>query len=150
MNHVLRVALGFGVLLLLASCRAGGPLPANRANTEQELIQLERQYLEARLTNDRAFLDRIVADDFVSVNSGGAVAGKEEHLQNINMTPGGERFTALDLEDVRARVYGDAGIVTGIRKVSVAQGQFQLRFTHVFVRRGGTWQLVSSQVTPVG
>ena len=56
-------------------------------------------------------------------------------------------------DDVRVRVYGDAAVATGrIRSEGTFRGQprgGRTRFTRVFVRRGGRWQLVANQLTPI-
>ena len=57
----------------------------------------------------------------------------------------------MEREDMRITVYGDAAVVIGrdnlkgsYNGVSAAGS---VRFTHVYVRRDGRWQLVASQGT---
>jgi hypothetical protein len=50
---------------------------------------------------------------------------------------------------VTVRVSGAMAVATGLRAIGTAQGSRQVRFTHVYVERGGSWKLMSSQVTPV-
>jgi hypothetical protein len=40
----------------------------------EEVMRLEREYLDARVKNDQAALDRILADDYVAVESSGNVS----------------------------------------------------------------------------
>ena len=63
------------------------------------------------------------------------------------------KFEAMDESDVKVRVYGDAAIVTGRLQAKVKrQGQEVgglSRFTQVFVRQGGKWRCVATQVTRI-
>jgi hypothetical protein len=58
----------------------------------------------------------------------------------------------MTIDDVSVRPYGDAAVVTG-RTVAVTAGDtpetVRLRFTDVFVRRAGRWQVVASHATRV-
>ena len=50
---------------------------------------------------------------------------------------------------MRVRVWGAAGVVTGVNTVTARDGSFavRVRFTDVFVRRGDVWKAVSAQET---
>lgn len=54
------------------------------------------------------------------------------------------------VDDLSVRVFGDAAVVTG-RSTATTGGAkpstLALRFTDVFVRLGGRWQIVASQAT---
>ena len=56
-------------------------------------------------------------------------------------------------EDMKVSVYDNTAIVTGVENVKGAYkgnfGQFALRFTNVYVRRDGRWQLVTHQSTSI-
>jgi ketosteroid isomerase-like protein len=58
-----------------------------------------------------------------------------------------------DVSDMKVHVHGDAAVVT---YASVDKGKYKTqdisgryRWTDFFVRRGGTWQIVAGQGTPV-
>jgi ketosteroid isomerase-like protein len=56
----------------------------------------------------------------------------------------------LKVDDLSMRVFGDAAVVTG--RTTAATGaakpvKLTLRFTDVFVRLAGRWQIVASQAT---
>jgi len=62
-------------------------------------------------------------------------------------------LTAFRLEDLEAHVYGDAATVTGANVITATyKGQDasdKFRFTDVFVKRDGRWQVVATQGTKV-
>jgi hypothetical protein len=61
------------------------------------------------------------------------------------------RITAIEMDDVRVRVFGEAAVVTGRTHGRVAYGNVPydvtIRFTDVFVRREGRWQAVASHAS---
>ncbi|HZI87704.1 MAG TPA: nuclear transport factor 2 family protein, partial [Pyrinomonadaceae bacterium] len=66
---------------------------------------------------------------------------------------GANRFDSLEVSDRTVRVYGDVAVMTSLTNL---KGQYggqeasgQYRVTNVFARRGGVWQIVSLQMTPL-
>ena len=138
------------LLLILAAGTAGDLQAAPDGSDEQELMRLEQAYNDAQVTQDRATLERVWADDYVYTHSNGAVMTK---AQDIDDTMSGEMtWRAARLDDMKVRKYGDVGVVTGRlvmegRAVQYASGP--RRFTDIFVRRNGQWRLVGGQTTMV-
>jgi len=60
-------------------------------------------------------------------------------------------YDSISPADVRVRVYGGSAVVTGTARVQVrangAVRRLGLRFTEVYVRRAGRWELVVWQST---
>jgi ketosteroid isomerase-like protein len=147
------------VLLLAFSCLAYGQAkkqappsaPAKAPSAEQELIKLEKEWADAAVKADVAALDHILADDFVSTDFEGTLWDKAKSL--ALMKSGEDKASSAVLDDMKARVYGDAAVVTGRATVKqVYKGRDlsgQYRFTDTFVKRGGRWQCVASQGTKI-
>jgi len=59
----------------------------------------------------------------------------------------------MNIDEMKVRVYGDTAVVTGqstvkgIFKTQDISGKY--RWTDVFVKRDGKWQIVNAQLTPV-
>lgn len=119
---------------------------------EEEVQRLTLQYLDARVANDAATIARILAEEFISINSSGAVGDRSGALRTpTNVTPTGERISAFEVDSLRARVYGTTALVIGVRRLRRADGSIGggLRFTFVFVRRDRDWRLVASHSTDI-
>ena len=120
-------------------------------NAEQELNQLTDQYIAALKGKDMAALERIWADDLTFVTLRGDVQTKAQRLADIQS--GANKFDSLETTDRKVSVYGDTAVMTSLTtlkgqyKGQEASGQF--RVTNVFVKRGGGWQIVSLQMTPI-
>ena len=54
----------------------------------------------------------------------------------------------MKAQDMKARVYGDAAVVTG-RGLPTGPEAGELRFTLFYVRRQERWQMVAAHLSPV-
>jgi len=103
------------------------------------------------LKADVAFLERVLHQDYVHQDWRGTAENRSQYLENRKT--GRLAYEVLEWDEVKVRVYGDTAIVTGhsSAKGKDQQGAFdnQRRFTLVFLRRDGRWQLVRSHATPI-
>lgn len=135
------------VLILCLLSTAPLPASAGEADAQQTLLQLERRWLEKE--DDPDALETILADDFVHVLSFGFVT-KAEQLGYMRTHAAPERG-AKHFEDLRVRIYGSAGVVTGIVVATRPDGRARKTgFTDVFAYRDGTWRAVNAQELPFG
>ena len=137
----------FGSVILFAMFSFALGQMKNESSTqnsvEQELRRLENEWLNSYLRGDKQTFDRIVADDFTRTDESGKFATKAEERALVQAPPASVN-ASLTNEDMLARVYENAAIVTG-RIVSKVQGglNFQSRFTDTFLKRNGGWQVVA-------
>jgi hypothetical protein len=138
-----------GLLLLLTP----NVLVAQRGAgaVEEEVRRAARQYLDARLANDTAAIRRLLSDDFISINSNGAVGDRAAAMRlPANVTPNGDQIQAFELDSVGVRVYGTTAVMTGARRVRIAGSLTPgVRFTSVYVWRDERWQLVATHATDI-
>jgi len=138
---------------------AAQPAPSTSAGAvEQELLKLERDWLDAYVKRDVAAMDRIEADDFMITYPDGKMATKSDEIANLKKpAPAGPSPTFMTA-DTKVRVYGDAAILTGkfIQKGTYRDGpkqgqefNIQERYTDVYVKRNGRWQVVASHLTAI-
>jgi ketosteroid isomerase-like protein len=112
----------------------------------------ERNFFSALLSGDQDVLERALADDFILIDviHGNEVA-KPDLLAAIAL--GQVRFEGIEPGETRLRFYGDTAIVTGSTRMSFRFGEnaeeLSSRYTHIYVRMGGAWRLVSAQGTPI-
>ena len=135
------------LLILLTSCYATA-----QNNHEQEVLKLERAWLDAYEKNDAEAMNKIVADDFTITFTNGSIQTKQKILDSIKRarnSPPPKFYT----EEVQARVYGDTVILIG-RVIAEWQQNGQLmkeenRYTDTYVKRNGRWQVVASHLSNV-
>ena len=142
------------VCCVLVIVGMGGVVAAQAPSgtVEQTLIELERGWNAAFYDKDVAFLENVLADEFIVTYDDGARGDKARELglaESFN-----QRIVSATQDDFTVRVYGDTAVVWfTLRVVGMRQGQeaeLTLRYTDVWVLRDDRWQCVASQSTPVG
>ncbi|MXZ70737.1 MAG: nuclear transport factor 2 family protein [Acidobacteria bacterium] len=142
----------FACFVLLAGLTGGVVAAQQSADTvEQTLIELERGWNTAFYDRDVAFLDSILAEDFIVTYDDGTRGDKARELELAETF--NQRVVSATQEDFIVQVYGDSAVVWfTLRVVGIRQGQeaeVTLRYTDVWVQRDGRWQCVSSHSTRV-
>ena len=135
-------------VLLLAAC---GLAVADTATDERQLTQLINDLNAALVKADVAFLERVLDRDFVHYRPHGNVENRAQYLEDRKS--GRVHFDSLLADQIKVRRYGDTAIVT-YRSTAKGKDQDgaideQRRWTRVFVRKNGRWQLVASQGTTI-
>lgn len=120
-------------------------------NDKQNLLRLNKEYDEALVRGDAVALERIFGDEFVYTSTSGEVLNKSQQLELIKS--GALKITSGSSEGVQVRLYGNIALVLGN---FIANGQFKgqafdstERYTSVWVKRAGRWQLIAEQGTLV-
>jgi ketosteroid isomerase-like protein len=119
------------------------------SHVEEELLKLENEFAEAIVRNDLEGIGRLVADDWIIIESNGGIVDRARFFEVIKS--GALTHEMMESEDLRVRVYGDSAVVTAITRT---KGKFmrqefstQERATDVFVKRDGRWQCVLTHLT---
>jgi hypothetical protein len=137
-------------LTLAIALAAGGEALAQAPldDVVRQVLDLERVRFAADLRADAVALDSLLADDMTYGRSSGAVDTKAEYLRSLGAT-GPYALDSLVPVDLAVRVFGEAAVVTGrlIVKLRAQPAPYAIRFTDVWARRGGRWQLVAFQAT---
>ena len=127
------ISLVFG---LSALAQAPKPLTAD----EQAVMQAEEAYRLAKLNNDTAALDRVLADDFYETNQNGNTRDKAESVRLwVDF-----RITTLTTDTFSVRVSGGHAVVRGTQTETRGSFVDPMLFTRVYVRGANGWQLFSS------
>jgi hypothetical protein len=139
-------------LLLLSSASVGFAQTADKSKNksskiEAELMQLERDIGAANVRRDKAFFERVEADEFIFTDSGGGTTTKAEDVASLDKPAGEFKLISYEVDDMKVSVYGNTAVVTG-RTTTTLKGKDReivnkSRFTDVFVRRDGRWQIVA-------
>jgi ketosteroid isomerase-like protein len=138
-------------LLVAAALAVTAPAMGQTSDAEKELMTLAKDSEAAFARNDTAFFDRILADDWTLISPDGEAKTKARVQRE--MKDGTFKVESGETLELKARVYGDAGVVTGRTRLKATYKGKPVRstdrWTDVYIRRGGKWLCVSSQATPV-
>lgn len=137
------------IFLVLALCVglalafAQKPKTAPNSKPENQVAQVERDWLAADAKGDAASLRRIISDDFIGSSFDGKLLGKEDIIPE-DSGPGG--FAGALPGETNVRVFGDTGVLFGIINTGGPQAR-QIRVTLVCQKRAPGWQIVAAQMT---
>jgi ketosteroid isomerase-like protein len=119
------------------------------AGNAEAVIALDKKRMTAMAEKDIATLNEVIADDLVYTHSSARLDTKASLIGN--MQSGSTVYTSVVPSDVKAQDLGDTVVLTGSCRISVNAGgrpnSFGVRFTDVYARRGGSWQMVTWQST---
>ena len=118
---------------------------------QQALVELEQAWNEAFYAKDIAFLEKILADEFIATYDDGSRGDKARELALA--TAFNQQVESAIQDEFKVRVYGSTAVVWfTLRLVGIRQGQraeVVFRYTDVWVLSDGEWQCVSTQSTKV-
>ena len=127
------------------------PTPATtKFKTEQELRQMNDDWVKALIRADRDTLDRIMADDFIFAYP---MEGDDKAQFIGDVVSGDVRVDHLTRDNTSVRIWGNTAILTGKDSATWSykgrdfSGHYKV--IHIYAQRDDRWQLVSVQACPI-
>jgi hypothetical protein len=124
--------------------------PARPSPIPQHLERIEQQLAATWRKGDCSAWGAMLAPGWSVIHINGAVITRDEALRMCNAPR--PPIDVLIVDDLSARSFGDAAVVTGRTTMTTggsAPATIVLRFTDVFIRRAGRWQVVASHATRI-
>ena len=122
-------------------------------NDQQQLVYLEMDWNDAIKAHDADWIAANYAPFASDVSSRtGVLQNRTQAMEDAKTDK--TVFDALELSGLNTRVEGDVGLVTGINRVKGKDPQgkafdMRVRFTDVFIKRDGRWQVWATQGTNI-
>ena len=147
----MKIFLILAALALAAALPAAAQSQAKPGKAEREILALNREWADAMVRGDRAALERIFSDDLIVTSGSGELRDKKGELGDTGDPQVKTYF--FNTEDLRVRVYGGAGFITGHAKWRINyQGRDvdnERRFTCVYARERGRWRMVAMHISRI-
>ena len=136
------------VIIFLLCCSPVGVMAQNTIQARKEILRLEDRWREAQHQNDKDAYDQLLSADLTFIGTSGSFRDKTSFIasRNDSWIPRSETYT---YSEMTVRFYGNAAVVTGREATTGTGVAFQGRFTHVWAKRQGKWQLVAIQRTDI-
>jgi len=137
-----KLSLGFLATLLFVTTAFAADIP-------KDLRKAVEDYDHAQVNANGAELRRLVADDYVLVNSNGRVQKKADLIADY-LAPDYkiEPFTVLEPIE---KVWNDGAVMGGLVHLKGISGgkpfAISLRFADIWAKRNGKWQVVYTHVS---
>jgi len=143
---------GLRCCILVAAWTASVTAAQKPVASDQEiLIKLEQGWNDAFYRKDLAFIENILAAEFIATYDDGTRGDRAKELalaRDFN-----QQVESAVQDDFVVKVYRDTAVVWfTLHVVGIRQGQraeLTLRYTDVWIIRDGRWQCVSTQSTRV-
>jgi ketosteroid isomerase-like protein len=114
---------------------------------EKELMETEDKWLEAGIRGDAGAAALLLAEDYQGMTPTGSVEDKAQFVAGIRM--GSLRADSYHQDERYVRILGETAVSTGRLSLKQRDGFTQTRYTRVYVRRQGRWQLFVMQTTRI-
>ena len=113
-------------------------------------MKLQHEWAEARIKGNSSYTRRLETEDCTIVWPDGSIVNKRADLQSMTDIV----FSEFKSQNLQVRLYGDTGIVVGEGMNKARKGKQDLLggkfvWTDTFVKQGGEWKVVASQITSV-
>jgi ketosteroid isomerase-like protein len=147
------------LLALLASSYALGQTGSSelakptQSQLEAEVLATGHKFDEAYMKSDAAALALLLADEFISTNREGVVNDKAQVIASLNNP--NVKLESLGSEEKyrRLRVYGDMAVETGrftAKGTNRGRPFTEIeRYTTIWIKRDGRWQIVADHVSAI-
>ncbi len=144
-----RSAARLFLLLFAVGCTHPASRVIARITAESEVRLAQRQRFEAMVKQDGAALDTLLDDELDYIHTGGDLQSRQQFIDMIKKQT--LVYDSIAPTEVRVRVYQGLALATGRAQMRVhsAAGvaSFGIRFTEVYIRRGGHWLLTAWEAT---
>lgn len=120
-------------------------------SAERAVMQMEHEFAACVEKSDTVTYGRLVGDDYTFTTQDAVVRTKGEIIASFKS--GVLKYESVSFDDIKVRLYGNTAVVIGRSTVKGQdKGQDisgQYRYTRVYVKRQGRWQLVANQSTRI-
>lgn len=146
-----RSVLLAAILLVAVTARANDVAKSNPSDDARALREIkEVLWPKAYREQDVALLDRILADEFRSIDAEGNWSSKAEELEYIRAHK--PSHTSFKFEITRLDVFENGSAIvagTGTVRGTDDKGAYVVRYqsTNVLIRRSGQWRAIASHVS---
>jgi len=116
-----------------------------KGSVEDRLIQMDKAWTFAELKGDKNAAGAFIADDYLGTTQRGEIENKSQYLAGV--VPNADTVTA---DDYKVTIHGNIAIMTPRATVKGVRN-IQFRSTHIWIKRGGKWQIAAhhgSQISP--
>ena len=113
------------------------------------VAEIQHRFDRAELDADRATLEELITEDFLSIGPKGFVLDKRQWIDRHDLFS----YQALDTSEHDVREYGAAALVRTVQrnKATYADQHVEVatRVCQVWVHQGGQWRLAGIQFSPL-
>jgi uncharacterized protein (TIGR02246 family) len=148
LRKIFLLALVIGTISIAVS--AQGKSKKNDAESEKgiEIMGVVARWADAVRDRNMKALDQLFSEDLTITTYDGKTRVKKEELEALKPNPDVKTVSVVN-EDVGIKLFGNVAVVTALTKMHFVIGGKEtpvaLRYTAVFAKDDGRWQMVALQ-----
>ena len=104
---------------------------------EQEVLQSEKEYFNAKLENNVKFMEEFLSDNFISTNQFGQVRNKAQSIEFFK----GFKPRSFTMDSLKVNLENDT---TAIAEGYQTENGEKFSFSHRLIKHGGSWQIMTA------
>jgi ketosteroid isomerase-like protein len=112
-----------------------------------DLAAAARAFDRAQVTGDGDALERLLADDYLLVNSQGKTESKADFIRDYNAQD--FSFAPFTIQQPVEKVWGSGAVLGGVVDAKGTSGgkpyAVRMRFADIWAKRDGRWQVIYTQ-----
>jgi Domain of unknown function (DUF4440) len=134
MRRLLSLVMVVGATAMVAS-----------AGPEDGVKEAGAGWRQGAVKQDKALLEKYLADDMVYTHGGGQAETKAQYIANVMKGP--SHYLAMKDSDTRIRMYGKLAVLWGFVDVTPAKGEtYRVRTLEVYSQNAnGVWQMTQKE-----
>jgi hypothetical protein len=104
--------------------------------------KVENDWINAMQKNDDKEVGKILVDGWIGTDPDGSIEQKPKFLSDVKSG----QYATVKLDNINVTLFGSTAIATG--RATDKDGKYA--YTDVFIREGGKWKAVASQIAKIG
>lgn len=115
------------------------------AGPEDGVKEAGAGWRQGAIKQDKALLEKYLADDLVYTHGGGQRQTKAEYIKSVLSGP--SHYKAMEPSDTRVRIYGKTAVLWGLVDVTPGKGEpYRTRTLEVYTQNAaGLWQMTQKE-----
>ena len=115
------------------------------AGPEDGVKEAGAGWRQGAMKQDKALLEKYLADDLVYTHGGGQTESKAQYIANV--MKGAPHYLAMEPSETRVRIYGKTAVLWGLVDVTPAKGAtYRTRTLEVYTQNAaGVWQMTQKE-----
>ena len=115
------------------------------AASEDGVKEAGAGWRQGAIKQDKALLEKYLADDLVYTHGGGQSETKAQYIANV--MKGAPHYLAMEPSETRVRLYGKTAVLWGLVDVTPAKGAtYRTRTLEIYTQHAnGTWQMTQKE-----
>ena len=115
------------------------------AGPEDGVKEAGAGWRQGAIKQDKALLEKYLADDLVYTHGGGQKQTKAEYIASVLSGP--SHYKAMEPSDTRVRIYGKMAVLWGLVDVTPGKGEtYRTRTLEVYSQNAsGLWQMTQKE-----